>query len=248
MNHIALKDITLKSGNHARRGMKSVCLMEAVAWFAGEKHTDHPECVSPVLAAFGRTWNDGMRSDAEREQLKQYIPLLVGTKSMPEVEEERAWLATDWLARVCAPVWLRLAKLDSHAEALLRLEPLVNAKIAALAQPTLDAVRDATRIAAGIVVRDVAGRIAAQAAAGNAAGDAAGIATRIAAQAAARIAVRDATRDTAGIAAGIAFRDTTRNTAGITAGIAAGIALELTIMELQTSAHDLYRKMILIVP
>lgn len=47
---------TLAEGSH-----KSIddgaCLMEAVAYVAGEKFSDHPECASKVLGAFGRSLN-----------------------------------------------------------------------------------------------------------------------------------------------------------------------------------------------
>jgi len=32
------------------------CGLEAVAWLAGEEHSDHPACVSPVLGDFCRCW------------------------------------------------------------------------------------------------------------------------------------------------------------------------------------------------
>ncbi len=47
------------------------CVMEAVAYVAGEPWSDSPECVSPVIAAFLRSWNDSM-PDAERTQ-KVYL-------------------------------------------------------------------------------------------------------------------------------------------------------------------------------
>ena len=54
--------------------------MEAVAWLAREPHTDHPDCTCPVLGAFGRGLNDCL--DVERrQQLKPFIPALVGTAS-----------------------------------------------------------------------------------------------------------------------------------------------------------------------
>jgi len=45
-----LDAITLASGAHDRR-TDGVCVMEAVAWWAGEDHSDRPECASPVIAA-----------------------------------------------------------------------------------------------------------------------------------------------------------------------------------------------------
>jgi hypothetical protein len=45
-----LETLTLAHGAHDRRE-QGVCLMEAVAWWAGKEHTDHPPCVSPVASA-----------------------------------------------------------------------------------------------------------------------------------------------------------------------------------------------------
>ena len=173
-HHLAIEELVLKSGGHNRRGKESVCLMEAVAWFAHEKHSDHPECVSPVLGAFGRAWNDGMRSDEERESLKQYIPMLVGTAGDAEADERRAWMAVDWLVRVATPAWLRLAGLDEHADRLAALQPITNAAYAASVQVEIEAARESASAA-----RDAAGAAAgaaAWAAAWDAARDAAGAA------------------------------------------------------------------------
>ena len=67
-----LDTITLDSGSHDRR-TDGVCVMEAVAWWAGEDHSDHPECVSPVIGAFLRSWNDAL-PDGDRQQLRRWIP------------------------------------------------------------------------------------------------------------------------------------------------------------------------------
>ena len=156
------------------------CVLEAVAWVAGEPWSDHPSCASRVIGAFLRNWNDSM-GDADRQMLKPLIPRLVGTAASAKVETKRAWMATDWLARVQAPAWFRLANRIELAESLEGLSELVDAKSATAAQPTLDAARDAAWDAA---------RDAARAAARDAARDAAG--------AAAWAAARDAAWDAAG--------------------------------------------------
>src|ERR1700680_1196735 len=48
-----LERMVLASGSHGDRS-HGLCAMEVVAWLAGEKHSDHPECASPVIAAFIR--------------------------------------------------------------------------------------------------------------------------------------------------------------------------------------------------
>ncbi len=55
-----LIEFTLERGSHEPNDTGHMCLLEAVAWVAGEKWSDQPQCVDPVLAAFGRAWNDGL--------------------------------------------------------------------------------------------------------------------------------------------------------------------------------------------
>ena len=190
------------------------CIMEAAAWIAGEPWSDHPECVSPVIAEFCRSWNDAL-PDADRHRLlAPYVAKVLGTKTTKKDEETRAWLATDWLVRVCTPAWLRLAKLDEHARALESLARICDATTARSAQPSLEAARSAS----------AAARDAASAAASAAAWDAA--------WAAARAAAWDAARDAAWAAARAAAR------------AAAWAALAPTVAALQTSALALLDQMI----
>src|SRR5260221_9786346 len=74
---INLETLTLAKGGHENRDA-GLCLLEAVAWFAGRPHSDKPPCVSPVLGAYGRSLNDVL-PDIPRQELKQFIPRLPGT-------------------------------------------------------------------------------------------------------------------------------------------------------------------------
>ena len=144
----ALTELVLSHGSHSDRA-DGVCLMEAVAWFAGEEHSDAPACCSPVLAAFFRSWNDGMRTDDERAQLIQYVPLLVGTDAGPAVEQKRGWMALDWLMRVQSVEWLHQAGLDHHATALAALPEINNGPIDDESRKRIQAAGAAARAAAG---------------------------------------------------------------------------------------------------
>ena len=75
-----LGTLTLQNRPHATRA-DDKCMSELVDWMAGKSDSNLPACVSPVLADFGKAWKEGMRSDEEREQLREYVPLLVGTAS-----------------------------------------------------------------------------------------------------------------------------------------------------------------------
>ena len=102
-----LATITLKSGSHATRE-EGVCAMEAVAWLAGEPHSDAPECASPVIAAFLRSWNDNLPTDEDRQRLlRPLVPLVIGTRADNATELWRSYMALDWLVRVHTPAWLR---------------------------------------------------------------------------------------------------------------------------------------------
>ena len=215
LNQARLAEITvLKSGSHDPDS--AYCLMEAVAYIAGESWSDRPSCVSPVLAAFGRAWNDGLRSDEERASLLPYIPLLIGTAGNIEADEERSWIALDWLIRVYAVAWLKLAGgyCAVYAARLAAL-PVIHKATIAEAQSLLTAARDAAEDPAWAATSDAAWAVA-----------------MAAARAAAKAATWDATIATAITAARAAVV------------IAARDALESTVAELQASAHTLFRRMI----
>ena len=119
-----LATITMKSGSHATRE-EGMSAMEAVAWLAGEPHSDAPECASPLIAAFLRSWNDNLPTDEDRQRLlRPLLPLVIGTRADNATELRRSYMALDWLVRVHTPAWLRLAGLDDHAEALIALDEI----------------------------------------------------------------------------------------------------------------------------
>ena len=171
-----LSKVKLASGGHSSP-QDGACLLEVVAYVQRRDFNDHPVCVAPTIAAFGRTWNDSL-PDAERQRLKRFIPLMVDTATTKADETTRAWMATDWLVREFAPVWLDRAGLTEHAAKLRALEALSSAALAKKAQPIID---DACRASS-------AAWAAAWAAAGAAAGAAAWAAARDAAGYAARAA------------------------------------------------------------
>src|SRR6266446_2787005 len=181
-----LKSLSLKVGSHAANS--TFCVMEAVAYVAGESWSDHPECACPVISAFLRSWNDSLRSDQDRDRLlKPLIPKLVGTRNST-LEERRSLMAADWLVRVHTPAWLRLAGLTSQTESLEHLQQIISMAQIPYIRGPLEAVRKdayAAWAAAGAAAWDAAwdaARAAAWAAAGDAAWDAAGAAALAALQ------------------------------------------------------------------
>ena len=231
--------ITLARGAHEDRS-DGLCLLEAVAWFAGESHSDHPACVSPVVAAYGRHLNDVL-PDESRRLLIPFIPAMSHTAG-DGLDKARGYLALDWLIRVYTPAWLDLAGLSAEAGQLRGLHRIND----------LITVRNA-----GPVVRMAADKAtAAGTAARNAAWDAAGTAARAAAEDAAGTAAWDAAwpaaEDAAETAAGTAAWDAAEDAARAAAWDAAWTAaktaarnkLALTVTQLQDSAILLLSTMI----
>jgi hypothetical protein len=242
-----LDTLTLAHGSHPDRA-DGLCVMEAVAWFAGQPHTDRPACVSPILTGYAMNLNDQW-NDQARQQLKPFIPRLPGTAG-DGADERRGYLALDWLVRTFTPAWLDLAGLADDATALQELDPVLSLEAAQAAGPVVraclghaaaagDAAGAAARAAAWAAAGDAAwaaagavagaaawavARAAARAAAWAAAGAAAGAAARDAARDAARAAARDAARAAARDAAWDAARDAARAAAGDAAWDAAGAA------------------------
>ena len=138
--------IPLGYGAHTRRA-DGLCVMEAAAYLAGLPHTDKPSCVCPVISAFLQVWNDGLPDDATRDRLlKPLLTRILDTRSTPEVEEQRGYLALDWLVRVCTPAFLRLhPELREHADVLSRLAPLRGIADARAASRAYVAAWDAAR-------------------------------------------------------------------------------------------------------
>lgn len=95
-----LRRLSLKRGGHESRE-NGLCVMEAVAWYAGREHTDHPPCVSPVIGSFLRSWNDALPTDEDRDRLlKRYVPLVVGTATNKKGRGEAGVAGNDRMIEV----------------------------------------------------------------------------------------------------------------------------------------------------
>jgi hypothetical protein len=137
MTALDLSTLHLDDGSHLSFE-DGHCLMEAAAYFAGEPHTDRPQCVSPYLRSFGITLNDRV-SDEQRQDLVRFVPLVVGTAG-DGLDDRRRWLAADHVIRVTVPMWLDLAGLTDHAATLRAFTPITD-------RPSWQATRSAIRAA-----------------------------------------------------------------------------------------------------
>jgi hypothetical protein len=73
----SISSVRLEPGRH-RSSDDGVCVVELASMIGGEKFTDRPDCVCPVIGSFLRCWNDGV-GYADRQRLEPYASLVVGT-------------------------------------------------------------------------------------------------------------------------------------------------------------------------
>jgi hypothetical protein len=127
------------------------CAMEWVSYLAGEPHSDQPACVSPALRAFCVALNDGLEENA-RQRLRPYLARTIGTRH-DGLDEERSWMAMDWLIRVYACAWLELAGVTEAARGLAVLAPVRGVGDLAAALKTLEPARRDARDALRTALR-----------------------------------------------------------------------------------------------
>jgi hypothetical protein len=158
-----LSTLVLGHGNHASPD-DGFCVMEAVAYFAGEEHSDTPWCASPTVTEFAMQLNDRLDDD-ERRRLVSYIPRIVGSKGKADDEAKRAFLCADWAIRKVAPIALEATRergLIERAKRLRELAPITDTD-------TANAAATAARTAAAAAYDDDAAEAAYAAAAAAAA-------------------------------------------------------------------------------
>jgi len=110
-----LAEMTLLNGSH-KSFDEGVCAMEAVAWLAGEPHSDAPKCTCPVIAGAVRRLNDRISDDDTRtELLRPLLPKLVGSRASRKVMLKRGYVAADMAVRVFLPIALDASGLKEEA-------------------------------------------------------------------------------------------------------------------------------------
>lgn len=143
MQTIALRELpsgfALEYGAHDTFD-QGACLLEAVAYIAGEEHSDAPKCASQVLADFGRSLNDHL-GDEDRQLLIPLVPLLVGTASTYEHDRRRARVLADAALRGVIPLALEVAGWTDQASVLRQLAPITDECTTALAGEALAEVQ-----------------------------------------------------------------------------------------------------------
>ncbi len=247
-------DYRLGYGTHATPE-DGRCAMEWVSYLAGEPHSDHPGCVSPVLRAFCMTLNDSLE-DTPRQRLRPYLARTIGTAD-DGFDETRSWMALDWLIRTYAPSWLAMAGLAGSAHRLDSLAPVVDSTSLQKALAELTVARRDARMAwssalgaarAAAWAPWAAGRAAAREAAWASAGAAAWAAARVAVGDIAGDRARAIAREIAGDAAATVAREARAGASRAAARDAARAALAPTVEDLQRSAFELLDRLLPTVP
>src|SRR3990167_1871303 len=186
-----LTKLVLKHGGH--QPGEEMCVMEAVAFMAGEPWGDMPACACPVVANAARIINDRIADDDLRtEVLRPLLSKFIGSKAGRDVMVKRAFIAADYAVRVFAPIALEYLgeKLNKPVliEGAAKLRGLVSIVDRTTALNARDVVREVRADAAAAPAACAAAAAAADAAAAYA--DAAAAAADAAAAAA--VAAADA--------------------------------------------------------
>ena len=239
------KTWTLDRGAHVRSAGK-VCLLEIASLKAGERLHDHPEAVSPVLAAFGRALWDTTPEDDLLADLLPFADRLIGTADRPDLDQQAGLMAADWSIRRFPVPWLQLAGLDAHADALESLPELTSWDLVEQARATIIAAKDAAWGARNSIAwnaAEVASCAAARTAA-QAASCAARMATWRAGRNGAWAAVRAAGKDVAEAAAQAAAQAAAEDAAWASAWASGRAALAPASTKLRAEAINLFDRMI----
>ena len=101
------------------------CVMQAVAWFAGEAHTDAPQCACPVLGAFAIRLNDRL-PDAKRQVLRTLIAPLTSTRSKEHEQFRAEYIVRRVSHEIVAPLFEK--RWPEHAAAIRAAQNMVELK------------------------------------------------------------------------------------------------------------------------
>jgi len=86
--------VVLGKGRHDSPD-RGACVIELASMLAGERFSDHPASVCPVIAGFLRGYND-LLPDGGHDELYGYAARVVGTAAPPPVRRERARRILAW--------------------------------------------------------------------------------------------------------------------------------------------------------
>src|SRR5579884_3570228 len=91
---ISHQNVRLGPGRHPRPG-KVVCVLELASMLAGDRFSDRPASVCPVIGAILRAYNDNV-DDRRRQDLYRFAADAVDTRRDFRVQRRRADAALEW--------------------------------------------------------------------------------------------------------------------------------------------------------
>lgn len=94
MADLPANEIKLSRGSH-QSPRQGLCVMELASLLAGERFSDHPASVCPVIGSLMRSYNDAV-SDERRQDLYPYAARILGTRSTVDVTERRRARIVEW--------------------------------------------------------------------------------------------------------------------------------------------------------
>jgi hypothetical protein len=118
-SEVTYQTARLGPGRHTGPG-PVVCAMELASMLAGERFSDHPRSVCPIIAALIRTYNDVI-GKSRRRDLYRYASDCVGSRGGPTMasdyalQRRRAARALDW-ARARSFAHRRLASNEAEVD------------------------------------------------------------------------------------------------------------------------------------
>ena len=113
MARATYQTVQLSKGKH-RGPEEGVCVMELASMLAGERFSDHPTSVCPVIGSFLRAYNDSI-DGKRRQDLYAYAAKVVGSRGSEELQRVRGARLNAWAldqrrrrwTRFILPTWLR---------------------------------------------------------------------------------------------------------------------------------------------
>ena len=111
----------LPQSAHSREA--GVTAAEALAWMAGEAHTEAPRSICPVLLAVIRSWGHNLSQEGRNTLLRPILPLLLNTGCDTQASMNRAGILMAWTLMTNTPAWLEAGGLAKEAVLLRNTRP-----------------------------------------------------------------------------------------------------------------------------
>jgi hypothetical protein len=94
MSDATFQTVRIRRGAHTSPE-DGACVVELASMLAGERFSDHPRCVCPVIAGFLRVYNDRL-PEWQLGQLYPLAPMVVGSASSRAVRRRRRQRLAAW--------------------------------------------------------------------------------------------------------------------------------------------------------